>query len=57
MGQINQGNLLAGTDDDLFCQSDRVGSLRLIHITAFSACVCGRGLRCSAEIEKFLSLR
>ena len=31
--------------------------LRLIHITAFSACVCGRRLRCSAEIEKFLSLR
>ena len=31
--------------------------LRLIHITAFSACVCGRLLRCSAEIEKFLSLR
>ena len=31
--------------------------LRLIHITAFSACVCGRWLRCSAEIEKFLSLR
>ena len=30
--------------------------LRLIHITAFSACVCGRRLRCSAEIEKFLSL-
>ena len=32
-------------------------SLRLIHITAFSACVCGRRLHCSAEIEKFLSLR
>ena len=31
--------------------------LRLIHITAFSACVCGRLLHCSAEIEKFLSLR
>ena len=31
--------------------------LKLIHITAFSACVCGRQLRCSAEIEKFLSLR
>ena len=32
-------------------------NLRLIHITAFSACVCGRLLHCSAEIEKFLSLR
>ena len=31
-------------------------NLRLIHITAFSACVCGRRLRCSAEIEKFLSM-
>ena len=30
---------------------------RLIHITAFSACVCGRRLRCSAEIGIFLSLR
>ena len=24
--------------------------LRLIHITAFSACVCGRQLRCSAPL-------
>ena len=32
-------------------------TLRLIHITAFSACICGRLLRCSAEIEKFLSLQ
>ena len=31
--------------------------LRLIHITAFSACICGRRLRCSPVIEKFLSLR
>ena len=31
-------------------------TLRLIHITAFSACVCGRWLHCSAEIGIFLSL-
>ena len=31
--------------------------LRVIHITVFSACVCGRQLRFSREIENFLSLR
>ena len=30
--------------------------LRVIHITAFSACVCGRRLRFRREIENFLSL-
>ena len=30
--------------------------LRLIHITAFSTCICSRRLHCSAEIEKLLSL-
>ena len=31
--------------------------LRVIHITAFSACVCGRRLRFCREIENFVSLR
>ena len=30
--------------------------LRLIHITAFSACICGRRLHFCREIENFLSL-
>ena len=30
--------------------------LRVIHITAFSVCVCGRWLRFRREIENFLSL-
>ena len=48
-------NYLDNSRNDYFIT---VGNtLRLIHITAFSACVCGRLLRCSAEIEKFLSLR
>ena len=30
---------------------------RLIHITAFSSCICGRSLHVCREIENFLSLR
>ena len=37
--------------------SNPATTLRVIHITAFSACVCGRRLRFRREIENFLSLR